>query len=544
LDLTIVAKADIAREKTSEILHEVANRIRDILSDPQGRPLPEPEPPRSEKVRVDGIAVSSIEHADDFIWNEQALALRKNIAELAEVSENEVSADSTILELGLDSIEAIKLSARLRQHDIALSVSTIMRNTTIRKMQQTLEAPVRIQLAKKLDLLAGYERTVRQCIPNLQDTVAICPTTPLQEAMVAETLASDYTHYFNHDVLKLEEWVDLDQLRAAWIAVVESNDILRTSFAAVEDENGRPRYCQLVHRNSGGHWKLVEAADEITAQVTCDAVMNSVTESADVLSEPPVYLTIVKASKSTHLILSISHALYDGWSLGLLHNDIKRAYFDALTPRPSPRAMIERIFNTDIEASRHYWKGLLHGMAASHFPGSAFTSLEPVPTHRAEKTSALSFTAVRGFCKKAGVTVQTLGQCCWALVLGHYLGETDVVFGSVLSGRDFEQAEDIMFPAMNTVPVRAILHGTYREMLSYMQLNGSSTLKHQHMPLREIQRLLNTGVTRLFDTLFLYQRDGPLGSGDQVLYESVGGTSDNEVRDSCAIKCLHRLMSY
>jgi hypothetical protein len=107
----------------------------------------------------------------------------------------------------------------------------------------------------------------------------------------------------------------------------------------------------------------------------------------------------------------------------------------------------------------------------------------------------------------------------------------------VLSGRDFDGADEIMFPAMNTVPVRAILHGSYRDMLSYMQENGAMTLKHQHTPLREIQRLVNTGGTRLFDTIFLYQRSQASADNERQLYDSVGGASDVEVCLLSVIVC-------
>jgi hypothetical protein len=107
------------------------------------------------------------------------------------------------------------------------------------------------------------------------------------------------------------------------------------------------------------------------------------------------------------------------------------------------------------------------------------------------------------------------------------------MFGTVLSGRDFEGADEVMFPAMNTVPVRVILHGTFAELLGWMQDASARALKHQMTGLGEVQKAV-AGGRRLFDTLFVYQRSsaglGMGGEGDnERLWESVGGESDVEV---------------
>ncbi|KAF8539319.1 hypothetical protein BDD12DRAFT_882702 [Trichophaea hybrida] len=523
--LKIVAKAELSREKVSDILHSVAANIQDMLENPKSKPLVQLATVAEIELTI-GICRNSDTRDDDFVWGEQAVILRKTIAGLAEVEENDINADSSILELGLDSIEAIKLSSRLRQHDIRLSVSTIMRNTTIRKMQKAMNTGVQPAHHAGVGELTKFEHRVRQRLTGLDDVVAVYPTTPLQEAMVAETLASEYSLYFNHDVLELEPWIDLDRLRKAWETVVKNTDILRMSFVSLEDLEIGQTYAQIIHRSSDFHWNEVGVSAEDAIAPTIDAIMENTTKQADILGEPPVYVTLLKAPRSSHLILSISHALYDGWSIGLLHTDLRLAYFDSFTPRPSTRLLVENIVNNDAIESQRFWKHMLDGVVPSQFP--TFESAQPNKTHRSERISTVSYSEVQAFCKKIGATVQSLGQTCWALLLAHYLGETDVVFGSVLSGRDFDQADEIMFPAMNTVPVRAILHGSYREMLSYMQENGSATLKYQHTPLRDIQKLVNIGSTRLFDTIFLYQRSQTSEGGEKKLYKSVGGSSDVE----------------
>ncbi|KAI5820682.1 hypothetical protein BZA77DRAFT_239966 [Pyronema omphalodes] len=522
ISMAIVAKAEFDQNIISDILGRVADNVYAILKNPASAPIFEAD---SSVEQLDGAPDSSVSVSkDDFTWSPTASTLKATIAGLAEVDESEITADSSILELGLDSIEAIKLSSRLRQKKIMLSVSLIMRNPTIRKMIAVLSASSTAATESKVDKIAAFESNFRKKVGQMDNVVAVYPTTPLQEAMIAETLASDYKLYFNHDMMKLESSVDLEKLKEALKQVVEKNDILRTSFASVEDEKRGQTYAQLVHSVAFVNVKTISVPTEDAVQDVIESVMENTTRKADLLKEAPVYFTIVTGPESRHLVLSISHALYDGWSIGLLHDDIKLAYYDQLKSRPSQKLLIENIVNTDAKESKRFWSQVLKGAVPSSFTATAVDA-EDDTTHRAELKSAVSYAAVQEFCKKSGVTAQSIGQTCWLLLLAHQLGETDVMFGSVLSGRDFEEAERIMFPAMNTVPVRAILHGTYEDMVGYVQQSGAAVLKYQHTPLREIQKI--TGGRRLFDSIFLYQRSAE-GEKGEKLYESVGGSSDVE----------------
>lgn len=124
--------------------------------------------------------------------------------------------------------------------------------------------------------------------------------------------------------------------------------------------------------------------------------------------------------------------------------------------------------------------------------------------------------------------MQALGQTCWALVLGSYLKSLEVVFGVVLSGRDTEEANHIMYPTMNTVVVRSILHGSTKQMLQDMQDGCANATQYQHFPLRKVQAAARTNGGKLFDSLFILQRNPGFTHGEN-LYKSVGGDSSVEV---------------
>jgi len=522
----------MTREMSLELLERLDGQLRCIVDNPSCKPS---IIPTLEKGPTSNIA--NLDHSpnrDNVAWGPEANTLRETIAALAEVHESDITIDSSIFELGLDSIEAIKLSSRLRWHGMKISGSNIMRNPTIRKLVLFL----RRSSTQPKGLAGGgllpkfTERIRKGWKPQKRDEVeAIYPTTPLQEAMIAETLASDYQLYFNHDVLKLEDWVDTSNLRRAWAAVVERSEILRTSFFNASElfPESPCAFGQLVHKRPKFHWGEVTVASNDDLHATFKKVMQGATEEVDILREPPLRATIVHSAKARHFILSISHALYDGWSIRLLHEDVQNAYHDSFTQRPSCRLLLENIYGEDQKLAERFWNQILAGASPSSLRALS-TETERAVTYRREKKSSAPFSAIQSFCKDTGVTVQSLGQMCWALLLAHHLGEPDVMFGTILSGRDFDSADEIMFPAMNTVPIRAIIHGTYKEMLRYMQDNSANVIKYQHTPLRKIQKLANSNGQRLFDTLFIYQRGHKESVGKQkALWRSVDGTSDVEV---------------
>jgi aryl carrier-like protein len=143
-----------------------------------------------------------------------------------------------------------------------------------------------------------------------------------------------------------------------------------------------------------------------------------------------------------------------------------------------------------------------------------------------EVTSSIPASEIMAFCKANAITLQTLGQACWAALLAAKTRSLDVTFGVVLSCRDTESLEELVFPTMNTVAIRSVLHGTVSSWLSYMQDNATNISGYQQFPLREAQKLAKSNGP-LFNTLFIQQRGHPPPhqQGTDPLMRSVSGTA-------------------
>lgn len=467
----------------------------------------------------------------DFEWTPTAYRIRDEIATLIGIDSADIDEHVSIFELGLDSIDAIKLSSRLKNEGVDLSVSLIMRNRTIGRMAQqiainepkaTAEAEVNLQ-----DIRERLQKEISRTEPSIAELEDVLPVTPLQEAMVAEMIVSNFAHYYNHDILKLSPTVDIELLRRSWQTVVDQSPILRTTFREIDNSDLDTTYAQVVSKPGQLNWHDVQLEGEI---IPLDALEELRREAIKTATKENMFrLTMFRTANEAYLVLSIAHALYDGWSLSLLHNDIQAAYYDRYSPRTSYTDVLQDILNASgLEAST-FWQDYLSGYASHTFPrGQISNNQSERRVHRKERVSSISVATLKSLCKSQGVTIQTLGQTCWSLVLATYLRTLDVAFGVVLSGRDTQTTIEVLFPTMNTVVVRAVLHGTRTDMLRYMQENLSNIRQHQHFPLRKAQAMAGSRGGALFDTLFIYQKRPDISQQADALYDSVGGASEVE----------------
>lgn len=535
LKITVAAKASICDEtKARELIDEFHQAFLAMVKSPEndaaaslGRtfePLARTAENDERKAQNKGTG--------DFDWRPEACVIRSEMANLAGVQEAEIDEHISIFEIGLDSVDAVKLSSRLKKKSIALPVSTIMRSQTIAQMVSTLtNNKTGTPKSKPEGAFQALEsKLTAYANSRVKNIERVLPASPMQEALVSEMIRSSYKAYFNHDVLKISKDIDLERLEQAWQTVIKASPILRTGFLEIEDPDLDATFAQVVHEPKTLSLESVKLSSEDAINEYLTQISSSVSSAA--LSEPQLRLTRVSTPDNDYLVLSIAHALYDGHSLSLLHQDILKAYSNTFQSRPSYAEILEDTSNSSNEEAVTFWRSLLTDAKKTQLPQSNVETI----THRAEKTSQVAANDLSSFCKRQGVTLQAVCQTAWAFVLAHTVQSLDVMFGVVLAGRDSELAEQVMFPMMNTVIMRSVLHGSRKDVLQSIQATISDISNHQHFPLRQIQAACqgqiqsSSGIGEtdaFFDTLFTFQRrpddDGTKG---QALYESVNGASE------------------
>lgn len=469
-------------------------------------------------------------------WSPQAETIRQEITVLAGLDESSITQSTTLLELGLDSIDTIKLSSRLRRAGVMLSNSELLTGQTIANfvgMLQTNET--------KNDGIhdSGYSSDVEDSSTSLMahlskqsrdmsDVELVLPPTPLQDSMVSEMVQSGFQRYFNHDVLELAPHVKVHRLKDAWVTVVKNSPILRTVFTEVDSKEFDFAYAQLVLKSWLPTFKEIEVGcPEDLSYVMQEARMTAKDGHAQ---SDLLQVTFATSSRGTYMLLSVAHALYDGWSLELLHRDLASAYDGKYTPREPYIECLHGTIRSFKQEAKDFWSDCVSGAVPVMFPPRS--QKEPgVRVNRAEVSSAVKASALKDFCKSHAVSQQVVAQACWATVLATQCKVLDVAFGVVLSGRDTEASEAMLFPTMNTVPVRTVLHGSVSDFLHYMQDNMTGVSQFQNYPLRKIQALIQDRRSSLFNTLFIMQKSSvettglPRDGTRQPLMKSISSSS-------------------
>lgn len=468
--------------------------------------------------------------SEPFEWSDEASKIRDEIALLAGLKVESIHGDVSILELGLDSIDAIKLSARLKRVGISLSLGQILRDRTICRMVASISLSPPTASAVELHSYSLHEEShkLKSALKSQGVSIGafeeVLPATSLQEGIISKMLSSDFDDYYNHDVLELAFDVGLNTLREAWGRVTEANAILRTKFIQVDDTTSPFSFAQAICSPSRLEWEPIPILAKSEIPMVIEHIVSDARKAA--LEAPMFRLTPVLCGQKCFVIMTAAHAIFDGWSIALIHNDV--AQFCAgqrLEDRPPYRTALENILASQASNTSPFWSSQLSGLSPTILSVDKLHSSQIV---RQETKSEFRTTKFLSFCRSQGVTPQTIGILCWLTTLAWYAERLDVCFGLVLSGRDTEESEKVAFPMMNTVPFRGVLHGTSSEMLQYIQGLSARMAEAQHYPLRKALRSSKRSSRDLFNTLFIYQRH-PISSAEQPQpYRSVGGSSKTQ----------------
>ncbi|MYW44258.1 non-ribosomal peptide synthetase, partial [Streptomyces sp. SID161] len=362
----------------------------------------------------------------------------------------------------------------------------------------------------RLDRLVGTGRHVED----------VLPLTPLQSGMLFHGLVDTEHAYFDRTAVRLAGVADPAAFATAWQQVADRTPALRTSV----HWHGLPHPVQVVHRHAElpvTHldWRTLTPAQR--AQATERLLAEDRAAGMDLGTAPLTRLTLAALpGDEVLLVWSTHHIVLDGWSTGQLLTEVCERYA-ALTGGPDPAPPARRPFadflhwlrEQDESAAERHWADALAG----------FTARTPLPYDRtpAEAHRARSAAAVpreldadvsrrlRETAARAGLTVNTVVEGAWALLLARSSGRDDVVFGTTVSGRPAELpgVEGMIGMFINTVPARVrIPAGPVLPWLRGLQESQSDARRFDFLALPRIQAVseVPTGEP-LFDSMVVFE---------------------------------------
>ncbi|MFI2779349.1 amino acid adenylation domain-containing protein [Streptomyces sp. ALB3] len=347
----------------------------------------------------------------------------------------------------------------------------------------------------------------------------VLPLTPLQAGMLFHALYDSravdvYTAQF---VFDLEGPVSVPALHAAVGGLLRRHANLRVGFLhedldepvqAVAAEVPVP----LEELDLSGAAGTGTAQERLSAFLAADR-----TRRFDLATPPLMRFTLVRTAPQRHrLVMTSHHILLDGWSMPLLVRELFELYAhegdDSTLPRVVPyRTYLAWLAQQDRAASLEAWRTALDGVEAPTLVagrgGADAPAAGELPETLVLELDAATTDRLRGTARTHRLTLNTLVQGAWGLLLGHLTGRPDVVFGTTVSGRPPEIAgiESMVGLFINTVPVRLrpVPGETLAALLTRLQDEQGRLLGHQYVGLTEIRGV--TGLDELFDTLAVFE---------------------------------------
>ncbi|WP_431896076.1 amino acid adenylation domain-containing protein [Nonomuraea sp. bgisy101] len=438
----------------------------------------------------------------------------------AEVLGAEVGVDDDFFSLGGDSIASIAVSGRARRAGLALSPRDVFaRRTPAALAAATAEATEPTATADLVALTDEESERVRRAVDVAVEDV--WPLSPLQEGIHFHSSydADAVDVYTSQDVFAFERPVDADRLRAACAAMLARNTSMRAGFTA----EGLSRPVQFVAAEVEVPLREVDLSgmprDERDRTVA-ELLAEDRTTRFDLARPPLMRLLLIRCGDRDLLVLSHHLILWDGWSGWLV---LEQLLGDAAAlPAPGTyRDYLAWLATQPDGEALAAWRTALSGLDEPTLVRPADDGLRPaIPVDLDVVLPAELGDGLRAMARETGLTLNTLLNAAWGLVLTATVGRDDVVFGAAVAGRPVAVAEveSIVGMFLNTVPVRIAFdpRESVLELAGRMQDERVALMPYEHVGLGELQR--ESGHRRLFDTLFVLREAG----GEERMAEFTG----------------------
>ncbi|MEV6019609.1 amino acid adenylation domain-containing protein [Streptomyces sp. NPDC051997] len=343
--------------------------------------------------------------------------------------------------------------------------------------------------------------------------VEVWPQAPGQSGIQFQAALAEDTFdvYHMQFVLHLSGRVDPDRMRAAGQALLERYPNLRSAFLTTAD--GEP--VQVVAQHVTLPWRHLDLTGRGEAEQSTaldEALAADRAERLDPTRPPLLRLALLTCGpQHAKLVLTAHHTLFDGWSSPLVITDLVRLYAKTadLAPVRSYGDYLAWLTRQDKDASAARWKAELDGFDEPTLVAAGLTSRgEASSLGRVEVP--LSIDKGRELARRAaqlGVTLNTLLQGAWAVLVSKLTGQHDVVFGAAVNGRpaDLTGSDEMVGLFINSLPTRARCRpGTsLAEVVTDLQNRQITLLDHHYYGLADIQR--GTGLPSLFDTIVVFE---------------------------------------
>ncbi|KAK4105141.1 amino acid adenylation [Parathielavia hyrcaniae] len=396
----------------------------------------------------------------------------------------------------------------------------------------------------------GLEKLHREVVPaaglRADDIDDIYPCSAMQQGILMTQAKSSGAYQIQQTfaIRSSEGSVSVERVARAWQVVVDRHPMLRTVFVPSIAGAENHLFDQVVLKSHKADVDFVACEDD-------DELERKLGSETDLTlgghGKPSHKLRLVSApSGRVYVTLATSHALVDASSLSLLQTELARAYDGTLTSAstgPSYSAFVAYLQQTSANEALRFWRERLSGVQPCYLPALTESGFpEPAAPEAPARRSPFQMVMaevgdmqeIRDLAGALGVTVATVFQLAWALVLSQYTDSADVCFGYLTSGRDVpvDRAAELVGPLINIMVSRLQVDPEMKleQALRVGQADFLDGYQHQRASLLEVSHALRLEGQSLFNTCLSYRHAMPPAQeeGGSIAFETVAAEDPTE----------------
>jgi hypothetical protein len=424
-----------------------------------------------------------------------------------------VGVEEDFFEAGGHSLTAMQVISRVREvFQVELSVRKIFESPTIADLALEIEAASR----GGPGLAAPLRRALRG---------GAMPLSFSQKGLWFFHQLEPGSSYNSQVAVRFEGRLNVSSLEQSLNEIVARHEALRTTFPIVD---GEP--IQFINPPKGLPLSLIDLSSPSDAkrdELARHLLRQESLLPFDMATGPLVRAFLLKQGQGKYLLsLTMHHTVSDGWSGGVLFKEMSALYsaFVAAVASPLPELPIQYVdfahwqqewlrsdsYRSDLE----YWKNQLEGVR----PESGFPTNRPRPAVLDSRGAMETMTlapdlagSVKELSRRENVSLYMTLLAAFKLLLSCYSGQTDIVVGSPIAGRNRAELEPLIGFFINTLVMRTNLSGdpTFAELLKRVREVTLGAYSHQDLPFEKLVEELepdrNLGRTPLFQVMFALQ---------------------------------------
>ncbi|HGS8078177.1 TPA: amino acid adenylation domain-containing protein [Pseudomonas aeruginosa] len=443
-------------------------------------------------------------------------AVERNLAEIWQdlLGVERVGLDDNFFSLGGDSIVSIQVVSRARQAGLQLSPRDLFQLQNIRKLAERCSAAAPVAEPASVPDGAVLHNLLPQQVQALplphERLEHLYSLSPMQQGMLFLGLNSPDAELYINQLSIAVDGLDPQRLQRAWSAVAQRHEVLRSGFLWLDQEEP----LQFVLADPGLPFEVLDWRGRAISDEALEQVAQQERRKGFDLGQPPLQrVRLLRLGEDRYqLIWTYHHILIDGWSTSQLFGEILELYSGGSLPPAVPyRHYIAWLRARDGKASEAFWRRQLARMDEPTYLADAFNAAREGYGHQALYTRLDSDATehLKRFAQSQRVTLNTLVQGAWLLLLSRYSGQRCVSFGATVAGRpaSLEASERILGLFINTLPVvcEVAPEQCVGDWLRALQDYNLEMREQEYTPLSDIQRWAGRSGQSLFDSIIVFE---------------------------------------